>query len=375
MKVRINIGNIFKNKLKKGKDIKRRRVNKRKITKSDKENKLINNDLNSNNIRKRHLDKKIKDKEEFKVRKYSNVIKLEDIKKEDNISEYKSIEENRNYKRKGYIINFDNSVMINNVNEEDLDNKDGISKESEKVRNKKMSQKIKKSYYTLFFSMCLLGIFSVIFAIDSYDKYNLEDYVEYADINMSSVSSNSGNQDEASNNLDTNSLVEVASVNVNVDTVSSNLSNSTDSKNNTSTTNKVVPLSFSKAIEGQIQKIFSIDSVIYSKTLQMWKTHDGIDISASIGSVVKSIEKGVVEKVYNDSFYGMTVVIDHGQGYKSSYSNLDEEVFVKAKQVVKKGTKIGKVGSTAIGEIKDESHLHMSVIKNGEYIDPSSVIK
>ena len=74
--------------------------------------------------------------------------------------------------------------------------------------------------------------------------------------------------------------------------------------------------------------MYSTDKVIYSKTLGQWKTHDGLDISASSSSTVNAIERGVVDDIYNDSFLGMTIVIEHISGYKSQYSNLDEDVFV-----------------------------------------------
>ena len=134
-------------------------------------------------------------------------------------------------------------------------------------------------------------------------------------------------------------------------------------------------MTFSKPLNGQIQKPYSIDKVIYSKTLELWKTHDGIDISSQIGENVKSIEKGTVEKVYDDSFYGTTVVIDHGQGYKSSYSNLNSKVSVKEKQKVTKGQVIGKVSNTSIGEIKDEAHLHFTLFKDNNNVDPTYIFK
>ncbi|MNP38872.1 Stage II sporulation protein Q [compost metagenome] len=84
------------------------------------------------------------------------------------------------------------------------------------------------------------------------------------------------------------------------------------------------------------------------------------------------MERGTVEKIYDDSFYGTTVIIDHGQGYKSLYANLDKDVSVKVKQVVKKSDVIGKIGNTAIGEIKDDSHVHVQIFKDGVVIDPSS---
>ena len=90
---------------------------------------------------------------------------------------------------------------------------------------------------------------------------------------------------------------------------------------------------------------------------------------------MKSIEKGTVEKIYEDSFYGFTVVIDHGQGYKSSYSNLDKSINIKEKQTISKGQIIGKIAKTSIGEIKDEPHLHFTLFKDNNNVDPTYIFK
>ena len=124
----------------------------------------------------------------------------------------------------------------------------------------------------------------------------------------------------------------------------------------------------------EIQKIYSTDSVIYSKTLDMWKIHSGIDLKTDIDSDVYSVESGVVSKIYDDSFLGKTIVIEHNNGYKSAYSNLNENVKVNANDKVKKGQQIGTIGNTAIGEIKDEPHLHFAMYKDDESIDPSFII-
>ena len=136
---------------------------------------------------------------------------------------------------------------------------------------------------------------------------------------------------------------------------------------------KIEKLSFSVPISGEVQKVFSNDKVIYSKTLDMWKTHDGIDIKANIGDKVKSIEKGTVTKIFEDSFYGITIVIDHGQGYVSYYANLSPDVSVKEKQSIVKGKVIGTISNTAIGEIKDEAHLHFCLMKDNNVVDPTYI--
>ena len=134
-------------------------------------------------------------------------------------------------------------------------------------------------------------------------------------------------------------------------------------------------LVFSAPLKGEIQKMYSTDKVIYSKTLEQWKTHDGIDISADEGTEVKSIEKGIVDSVQNDSFYGTTIQIEHKSGYRSVYCNLDENVYVTVGESVVKGQKIGKVGNTSIGEYLDSPHLHFMLYLNEENIDPTYIFQ
>lgn len=166
--------------------------------------------------------------------------------------------------------------------------------------------------------------------------------------------------------------VEIVSPN-NAITVSSSLDASEDPK--VVKVEEKEKLIFIPALDGEVQKMYSIDKVIYSKTLKQWKTHDGIDIAPSGSNIVKAIEKGVVDSVYNDSFYGMTVKIEHIDGYVSVYSNLDEKVYVNVGESVSKGQKIGKVGSTAIGEALDEPHLHFMLYLNNNVVNPTYIFK
>ena len=249
----------------------------------------------------------------------------------------------------------------------------------------KNKNKLSRGYYILLVAMLILGGASVGITFKAYNLFAKEDYELYAktktetgEIDNQAVPTL--NEVENVDNNDANSIdmVETTTENSKGETKENNKvsSNSTSNVSNTkNTATSVKPLSFSKAIDGNIGKPYSIDKVVYSKTLELWKTHDGIDISAEIGTNVKSIEKGIVEKVYEDSFYGVTVIIDHSQGYKSSYSNLDKKVSVKEKQTVNKGQVIGKIGNTSIGEIKDEPHLHFTLFKDNNNVDPTYIFK
>lgn len=251
------------------------------------------------------------------------------------------------------------------------ENKDKIQKNTDN------DKKVPKSSLLLFILMIILAASSLIFAYKNYENLNQESYSVYSSIDNTQEVEESKNveeQNSLANNKDTKLNQENEETSKKSET-QNNTKNTTTKKTTKTPVPKVVPLDFARPLDGQILKIYSKDKVIYSKTLELWKTHEGIDIKADENTIVKSIEKGRIEKIYDDSFYGKTIVLDHGQGYKSSYSNLSEDVFVKEKQVVSKLTKIGKVGKTAIGEIKDETHLHFVLIKNNEITDPSSIFK
>ena len=72
---------------------------------------------------------------------------------------------------------------------------------------------------------------------------------------------------------------------------------------------------------------------------------------------------------------GLTVVIEHNNGYSTVYSNLLKAEFVTAGESVKKGQTIGTVGNTATFEISDEPHLHFEITKDGTNLDPELYLK
>lgn len=135
-----------------------------------------------------------------------------------------------------------------------------------------------------------------------------------------------------------------------------------------STNPKVMP------IDGSIINPFSKGELVKSKTLGVWKTHDGIDISAENSTDVKSMTSGKVKQIYKDALWGVCVVIDHYDGYMGYYFGLAETVSVKAEQEVNSGDVIGVVGNTADIESLEESHLHFGVKCDGSWIDPTSVM-
>ena len=132
---------------------------------------------------------------------------------------------------------------------------------------------------------------------------------------------------------------------------------------------------FIAPVEGEIIKEYAKDTLVYSNTLQEWVTHLGIDIKAQRTEVVKAAEAGKVLSIKNDPRYGLTIVIEHTNGYKTVYSNLLTTEFVQEGEEVEKGQTIGTVGNSAAFEISDEPHLHFEMIKDNQNVDPMSYLE
>lgn len=147
----------------------------------------------------------------------------------------------------------------------------------------------------------------------------------------------------------------------------------TDKKENKTETKK--ELSFVKPVEGEIMREYAKDSLIYSNTLQEWTTHLGVDIKAEKTTVVKAAEAGTVKSIKNDPRYGLTITIDHGNGFQTVYSNLLSSEFIVEGEKVNKGQSIGTVGNTAAFEIADEAHLHFEILKDAIQVDPNIYLK
>lgn len=129
-------------------------------------------------------------------------------------------------------------------------------------------------------------------------------------------------------------------------------------------------LRFMWPVYGDVAVGYFKDELVYSRTMMDWRTHSAVDISAELGTQVVAAANGTVEQVYNDDLLGTTVVIDHGDGLKSSYSNLAGTPTVAAGDGVAMGDVIGSVGNTAIGETGEEIHLHFAMSKDGESVSP-----
>lgn len=123
---------------------------------------------------------------------------------------------------------------------------------------------------------------------------------------------------------------------------------------------------------GTVSKAFDIDVPVYSMTMNDYRAHTGVDISAPLGSEVISASSGTVCKVWNDPLMGSCVTVDHGDDIYTTYMNLSEELApgIAVGKKVAMGQSLGAIGETAIVEISEEPHVHLEMKVDGVYVDP-----
>ncbi|MBN2058781.1 MAG: M23 family metallopeptidase [Deltaproteobacteria bacterium] len=96
------------------------------------------------------------------------------------------------------------------------------------------------------------------------------------------------------------------------------------------------------------------------------KYHLGIDLASLANSPVTAANHGRVIFAEKNGIYGLTIVIDHGQGLMSLYGHLSS-LEVKDGQSVKKGDIIGHTGQTGLA---GGDHLHFGILVNGFFVNP-----
>jgi len=100
--------------------------------------------------------------------------------------------------------------------------------------------------------------------------------------------------------------------------------------------------------------------------LHIARPHEGIDVTAPMGSPIEAPAAGVVTDAGWESGYGNTVTIDHGYGVTTKFAHASK-LLVRTGQRVQRGQRIALVGNTGLAT---GPHLHYEVHVNGRPVDP-----
>lgn len=107
-------------------------------------------------------------------------------------------------------------------------------------------------------------------------------------------------------------------------------------------------------------------------TQEFWGGHLGIDIKTDFRQPVFSADSGTVTfSGWDDTGYGNFIVIDHGNGYKTTYGH-NEANLVSVEQTVVQGQQIAESGSTGNST---GNHLDFRIIYNGVFLNPVDLLR
>ncbi len=106
----------------------------------------------------------------------------------------------------------------------------------------------------------------------------------------------------------------------------------------------------------------------FGQTGGYWSSgvHTGLDFAGPAGTPIMAAASGKVVSTGYEGAYGNQVIIDHGDGYQTTYNHLSA-IGVSVGDKVTTGDQIGKRGSTGNST---GAHLHFEVTKDGKFVDP-----
>jgi murein DD-endopeptidase MepM/ murein hydrolase activator NlpD len=100
--------------------------------------------------------------------------------------------------------------------------------------------------------------------------------------------------------------------------------------------------------------------------LHMARPHEGIDVSAPMGSPIEAPASGVVTEAGWETGYGNSITINHGFGTVTKFAHASK-LMVKNGQRVSRGQRIALVGNSGLAT---GPHLHYEVHVNGRPVNP-----
>jgi murein DD-endopeptidase MepM/ murein hydrolase activator NlpD len=116
--------------------------------------------------------------------------------------------------------------------------------------------------------------------------------------------------------------------------------------------------------QGWLSSAFS--SMRSHPILHMARPHEGIDVSAPMGSPIEAPAAGVVRDAGWETGYGNTITINHGFGIVTKFAHASK-LLVKTGQRVSRGQRIALVGNSGLAT---GPHLHYEVHVNGRPVNP-----
>ena len=239
-------------------------------------------------------------------------------------------------------------------------------------------------YITLALAICTVMCLTIVSFVGAHrsKKQTLTPNDQTASDNSSSNAS-SDSQNSTNSNQQNNNSQSTSQNTPNTDTLkpdnSDNQTNTTpdtEKEPDTPTGSEGAP-DYVLPAEGYVLKSFSIDLPVWSLTMEDYRAHTGIDISAACGSAVYAMTGGVITDISEDPLMGMSMTVIHHDGNTALYQNLANEfpTGIEKGATVEAGQIIASVGDTALIEQCETDHLHVEIFTSvGERINPETLL-
>lgn len=126
-------------------------------------------------------------------------------------------------------------------------------------------------------------------------------------------------------------------------------------------------------IQGDILMGYSPDTLVYDPTLDQYRTNDSVYIAAETGSNVAAAADGIVAEVNEDETRGNYVVIEHDNGWATTYGQL-ADINVAAGDAVSSGEVLGTVAEPSIYSSAMGTHVEFAVTLDDMSVDPEIAV-
>ncbi len=127
-------------------------------------------------------------------------------------------------------------------------------------------------------------------------------------------------------------------------------------------------------VAGEIVMDFSTDRLIYDSTLDQYRTNDCVAIAAESGEKITAAASGVVAEVGESREDGWYVVVDHENGWQTTYGQMQENLAVNVGDKVSDGSVIGYVGEPTLYGAMLGEHVEFKVTLNDYAVDPKTAV-
>lgn len=126
-------------------------------------------------------------------------------------------------------------------------------------------------------------------------------------------------------------------------------------------------------IVGNILMNYSMNQVVYYKTLNQYRYNPSVVIEATVGQPITAAADGKILSIRENVETGGTIICDLGDGYQLTYGQL-EDYAVSVGDYVEKGDILGYVAEPSIFYSEEGCNVYFKLTKDGEPVNPLNIM-